>query len=401
MNDDTREKLSAYLDGALSDADRLAVEVEISRSEEVRLEFEALRAVSAAVKGLPKEKLPDGFMARLDARRFRDGSKPAQPYFILPPSYRPLAFALSSAIVALVVWDKNHVPSDALEPKIGWASQKVAVKNAAEAPSSIDVSGQLSALDAGGAGGGAPKDESFDGLARKDDVRPKGADSASTFGKHLNAPGKPVEIAEEPAPAFSRTPSAAPAAPAPASEGTLADNGAVSARSEEERSAINERLYKSFEAEKKRMGIARILEPESESDDKKLSAGGREMMALQASPEAARLGRASIVSSVRGSAGAKAKREGAPVLKALALRSADALYTAWAAAGLPGAPPTINFPEQMAIFLAGPQGSGIVSVQHRRKFIVVLYKDAGFEDSSARVHSVPFSAKPVVVKLAE
>jgi anti-sigma factor RsiW len=399
MNDDIREKLSAYLDGALSDAERRAVEVEISRSEDMRLELEALRAVSSAVKGLPREKLPDGFMARLEARRLRDGSKPARPYFILPPAYRPVAFALSSAIVALVVWDKNHVPADPLEPKVGWESKKVAMKSAAEAPASIDVSGKLSSLGAGGAAGMA-KDEAFDGRDAKEDSSLARSASGSTFGKHLNAPGKPVEVPED----VASAPQAPAAAAAPAATDALepnAENGAFNARNEEERSAINERLYKGLEAEKKRMGIARILEPESDAD-KKLSTGGREMLALQAAPENARAdgGRANVAAMRGASPAAKMKREAAPV-KALALRSADALYTAWAAAGLPGGPPAVKFPGQMAIFLAGPQGSGIVSVQNRKKLIVVLYKDSGFDDPSARVRAVAFSAKPVVVKLVE
>ena len=143
MNDDIRERLSAYIDGALSEQELRAVEMEIARSEETRLELEALRAVSSAVKGLPKAPLPAGFMARLDARRARVTSKPERSYFILPPSYRPLAFALSTAVVALVVWDKAHPPEDYLGPKVGWDGNRTAVKSASQAPSSIDVSGRL------------------------------------------------------------------------------------------------------------------------------------------------------------------------------------------------------------------------------------------------------------------
>ena len=146
MNDDIREKLSAYLDGALSETERRAVELEISRSEDMRLELEALRAVSAAVKGLPKEKLPAGFAARLEARRAREGSTPPRDYFILPPSYRPLAFALSTAVVALVVWDGRQTSPDPVAQRVGWDSERVGMKSAAEAPPSVDVSGQLSAM---------------------------------------------------------------------------------------------------------------------------------------------------------------------------------------------------------------------------------------------------------------
>ena len=405
MNDAIREKLSAYLDGALSDADRRAVEVEISRSEEMRLELEALRAVSTAVKSLPKEDLPAGFMARLDARRAREEAAPAREYYILPPSYRPLAFALSTAVVALVVWDKTRTPEELIAPRAGWDSEIVSVKSAAEAPPSIDVTGRLSALGARDKdladGSSARTENAADELtapaAKKEDSPAK----PSTFGKHISAPGKPLEFQEPGSMAASAGSGlAAPASPAPSSDSLdhlTGAGGGFLARNEEERSAINERLYKGFEEEKKRMGIAKIMEKDAEEGN--LPTGGRELMALQASPEAARVdtGRTSV-SAVRG---AKAKRQSAPLIKALALKSAEALSAAWSAAGLPGEPPAVGFPGEMAVFLTGPAGCGIVDIQTRKRSIVVLYKDSGFEDASARVRAFPASPKPVVVKLAE
>ncbi|UPT73706.1 MAG: zf-HC2 domain-containing protein [Elusimicrobiota bacterium] len=109
MNDAIRELLSAYLDGALPELERRDVEERLSRSEELRAELESLRSVSNAVKGLPRAKLPAGFLARLESRRLRERA-PSREYFILPPAYRPVAFALSSAIVAMVVWDKSRGP---------------------------------------------------------------------------------------------------------------------------------------------------------------------------------------------------------------------------------------------------------------------------------------------------
>ncbi|MCR4295101.1 MAG: zf-HC2 domain-containing protein, partial [Elusimicrobia bacterium] len=284
MNDDIREKLSAYLDGALPDLERKTLEGELSRSEELRLELEALRAVSSAVKSLPKEPLPAGFAARLEARRAREGA-PEREYFILPPAYRPLAFALSTAVVALVVWDRTLTKPDVLEPRAGWDSEVVSVKSAADAPPSIDVSGALSAMNASGDAA-----EPRELAAKKEDAADDQLAAPATLGKNLSAPGKPLEIDEAEAPA--------------AGEG----GGAMLARSEEERSAINERLYTGFEEEKKRMGIAKIMDRDEEPY--KLSSGGREFMALQASPEAARVeGRRASVASVRGAARSKA---GAP-----------------------------------------------------------------------------------------
>lgn len=403
MNDAAREKLSAYLDGALSEDARRAVEVEISRSEELRLELEALRAVSAAVKGLPKEKLPAGFMARLAVRRARE-AKPQREYFILPPSYRPLAFALSTAVIALVVWDRTRPPEQIMAPRVGWDSEVVSVKTAAEAPASIDLSAEVASRDSRRT---IYVEEPL-AAAKKEDVAGAKTDVPSTFGKHLNAPGKPLEFEEDKIASASGISGAglsersAPAAASPARNQfapTASGEGYI-ARNEEERSAINERLYKGFEAEKKRMGIARIEDKDS-GDERPLASGGREFMALQSSPEAPSLGRANSggVAAVRGAA--KAKRPSAPAIKALALKTPEALAAAWAAAGFPGEPPAVDFPGQMAIFLTGPKGCGIVDVQSRSKFTVVLYKDAGFDAPSARVRAVTLSPKPVVLKLAQ
>lgn len=395
MNDDIREKLSAYLDGALSDAERRAVEVEISRSEELRLELEALRAVSSAVKSLPKEPLPVGFAARLDARRAREGA-PEREYFILPPAYRPLAFALSTAVVALVVWDRTVTKPEVMEPRAGWDSEVVSVKSAADAPPSIDVTGAVSADNA---------TDPRELTAKKED-----AALPPTLGKQLSAPGKPLEIAEDKA---ASSPAAAPSRFIPdwalsKEQSDVLDNlpdapgaggGAMIARNEEERSAINERLYKGFEEEKKRMGIAKIMDRDEESD--RLPSGGREFMALQASPEAARVEGRPSVGAVRGAARSKAGAPVAPVVKALTLKSAEALAAAWAAAGLRGEPPAVKFPEQMAVFLAGPEGCGIIGVRTGKKYIFVLYKNDGFSDSSARVKAVAASPKPVLIKLAQ
>lgn len=427
MNDDIREKLSAYLDGALSDQDRRAVEVEIARSEEMRLELEALRAVSGAVKGLPKEPLPDGFMARLAARRAREDATPARGYFILPPAYRPLAFALSTAVVALVIWDKTQIPEKISAPRAGWDSETIAVKSAAEAPPSIDVSGQLSAMDARGKGLG---DESAENRAAANEITAQSvkkedsgkAGASSTFGKHISAPGKPLELQEADASApaaraggagFAALSAPAATAPTPDHLEPSDGSGAFIARNEEERSAINERLYKGFVEEKKRMGINRIMDKDAEPQN--LPSGGRELMALQASPEAPSIesgpsstasgggtsspyGSVGRVAAVRG---AKAKRQSAPSVKVLTLKNAESLSAAWAAAGLPGEPPAVKFPDEMAIFLACPPGCGITNVQNRKNIVLVLYKDSGFDEASARVRAFPLSEKPVVIRLAQ
>lgn len=415
MNDELREKLSAYLDGALSEMDRKDVEERIARDEETRLELEALRAVSSAVKGLGREPLPGGFMARLQSRILREGSDTKRDWVFLPPALRPVAAIMSMAVVALVVWDKAHTPVEQAITGAAWdgTNDRAMVKTAAEAPTSMDVSGRVAALNSG-----APSEYA----AKKEDSADKL--EIAPAGKRAAAPGKPLEVAEDDnrdqglagfkgmagggagaaaGPGAAAAPS--PAAPTSVFEKSAAEGGSFVARSEEERSAINERLYKTLEDEKKSMGIVRIVEKDSE--DQPARERG-DVMTLTASPEPSRLNRAG---AMRGAAqgdklGSLSKskaraKDAAPVaVKAITLKSSEALAAAWGAAGLPGEPPAVDFPRQMALFLAGPRGCGITAVQNRKKFIVVLYKDSGMDDAS-RVRAVASSAKPAVVKLAE
>ena len=404
MNDELREKLSAYLDGALSEMDRKDVEERIARDEETRLELESLRAVSGAVKGLGREPLPGGFMARLQSRILREGTSPKRDWVILPPALRPVAAVMSMAVVAFVIWDKATAPIEQSITGAAWdgTNDRAMVKSAAEAPTSMDVSGRVAALNAS-----APNEYA----AKKEDSADKL--QITPAGKRAAAPGKPLEVAEDDnrdqgyaglKGAGMGGGAGAPAAPKPAASApaSVFEGDSFQARSEEERSAINERLYQKLEDEKKSMGIVRIVEKDSDDQPARERA---DAMTLTASPEPSRLNRAG---AARGMASKQAKlgslakaKDAAPVaVKAIALKSAEALAAAWGAAGLPGEPPAVDFPRQMALFLAGPRGCGITAVQNRKKLLVVLYKDSGMDDAS-RVRAVAASSKPAVVKLAE
>lgn len=98
--------------------------------------------------------------------------------------------------------------------------------------------------------------------------------------------------------------------------------------------------------------------------------------------------------------GAPRPSGGAPV-RAVPARSAEALQAAWDAARLPGKPPAVDFAGRMAIFLAGPEGCGIVGIRDRKKAVVVLYADDGFKDASARVKAVALSDKPILLRLSD
>lgn len=237
-------------------------------------------------------------------------------WVFLPPAYRLPVFILSASLVAFAVWEKVHPPVEPAPVPVGWQGEKTDVKTAADAPlSQLDLSGP-----------------------------PKTAERSAAANRQQSAPGKPLEVVED------------KAAPAP---------GAFNPSNEEERSAINERLYQGLEKEKKRMGIVKIIEKESDRED--------------------------FVPA----------RPAAPAPAILILKDASSLQTAWTAAGLPGKAPSVDFPRQMAIFLACRTECGIVSARLGKKSLLVRYKASGYQDPAARVRAVPASTLPAVLKSVE
>lgn len=104
MIDHPREALPALIDGELDGRRRSQVEDHLSSCAECSAELSRLRALSGIMRALPQNSLPPGFMQRLQRRRSAaDG--PARRA-LLPAPARLVAFALSSLIVSLVVYDK-------------------------------------------------------------------------------------------------------------------------------------------------------------------------------------------------------------------------------------------------------------------------------------------------------
>jgi|CXWL01.1.fsa_nt_gi hypothetical protein len=236
----------------------------------------------------------------------------------LPPAYRLPVFILSASLVAFAVWEKVHPPVEPAPVPVGWQGDKVDVKTAEEAPASqLDLSA------------GA-----------------KNPERSAAAGSYPSAPGKPLDAVED-------KPASAP--------------GSANPRTEEERSAINERLYQDLEKEKKRMGIVKIIEKDSDHE-----------AARPAAPIPA-----------------------APAPAVLILKDAASLQTAWTAAGLPGKAPSVNFPGQMAVFLACRTDCGVASARLGKKSLIVRYKASGFQNPAARVRAVPASSLPAVLKSAE
>ena len=100
MNEELKQKVTAYLDGALPAAEAAAFEREIAKSPELLAELEEQRAVSKLLKDLPREKLPVGFMQRLERRRAGGDARPEPEWVFLAPAYRPFAAALSMRCTA-------------------------------------------------------------------------------------------------------------------------------------------------------------------------------------------------------------------------------------------------------------------------------------------------------------
>jgi len=86
LTDHDYELLSSYLDDALDNADRDALEARLSREPALRQELEALRLTVALVRGLPPLKAPRSFA--LDARMVR------------PPVVRWIGLPATSAVSA-------------------------------------------------------------------------------------------------------------------------------------------------------------------------------------------------------------------------------------------------------------------------------------------------------------
>lgn len=401
MNDEQRQKLTAYLDGALPAAEAAAFELEIAKSPELLAELEDQRAVSRLLKDLPREKLPVGFLQRLQRRREAPDAPPEREWVLLPPGLRPVAAALSGLIVAVVVWDKVGERPLPVPPY-----EHAAVKPAAEAPPvqfdlSKNVAGSAAqdAALAGGAGGG--KKESAAGFAATEEpgFRPPSVEIPEDQARaaivarreRVRAKGQPIEAdADEAAAAQAAAlsepvaPAAAPAAaPRPAerpAEGKVAaTRGAAKAlapagMSEEERSARNEEMYRRFEQEKRKMGIAGFA---AKSDDR-----AQRVLAAAEGGAPARID--SMTPNLLGAKDGVLPR---------ALRSESAYRDAWAALKLAGDPPPVDFAKDMVVVL--PEPGTVLSALESGRELVVTWKREPKAGPASRLRALPLSGLSV------
>jgi anti-sigma factor RsiW len=373
MNDETLELLSAYLDGALPEAARLALEARLAASADLRRELEELRAVSKAVKELPKQPLPPGFLARLQARRAR-GDAP-RDWVFLPPSLRPAVLALSCGAVALMIWGKVAVapPEAPLHPR-----DAAPVTGAANAPASqFDVSG----LAAGNGGAGqAGRDELLPALELKEETAaPAGAKRAARG----RAAGQPYE-----------TNPAAASAPEPA----LTDRTML-AMTEEERSAKNERMFGYIEQEKKKLGIAKVL-PKSGAVSAARGAALAGAPAIGA-PAPTLLKQAQREGPAASDAALQAKAEGSGRLSpdaGLVFSDARSLASSWVLLGFPGNPPATDFSAGRLVLIK-PSATKIVSVTADAAAVRLSYRTLRENEAPdpAKDRVAPIPAEPKTV----
>lgn len=109
LDADNFERLSAYLDGELSPAERAEIERWLERDAEARSLFNELRQVTSIVAALPRERAPtdmaDAVVARCERAALLDetGFRPRRAVMAARWT-RPLALAASLLVVATIAW---------------------------------------------------------------------------------------------------------------------------------------------------------------------------------------------------------------------------------------------------------------------------------------------------------
>jgi hypothetical protein len=131
-----RERISAYLDGELTGADRAALEAHLPDCDECQRELAALRQTRALLRALPAPALPRAFTlpetpaaTPLRRRHAPAWARPAQ------------AIGSVAAMIGLGLLVATSLPHPASQPSAGAASTASAPHGATTAPPGVTVTG--------------------------------------------------------------------------------------------------------------------------------------------------------------------------------------------------------------------------------------------------------------------
>ena len=413
MNDETREQLSAYIDGALPDGERRELESRLAASAELRGALEDLRSVSCAVKDLPQEPLPAGFMTRFAGRRAR-GEAPRADWVFLPPQARPLVAALSVGVIALVIWDKVTVAPEQMPMHPPEAAKVYAPSNASNAPvAQLDLTRGMITGAAGSARSNAKDLEIAGAAAAPERAADKMAviESDGGLATEMKAAANGVAAVRGANARSSGTPIAAQQTAPGAAEPQLTDRTRLS-MTEEERSARNEQMFAQLEGQKKEMGMRVLPKGEDGVDE-----NHRGFLGLREPPAAPALSapRPSLLKSEKkkgalASAAADtalAPKPAAPSAAgrlapdaALVFSDAGSLASSWVLLGLPGEPPSADFAGGRVVVIK-PSATKILSVAPGPDAVTVVFRSLSEDEESDpakdRVAPLPASPKTVLI----
>jgi hypothetical protein len=337
------EMLSEFIDGALSDKDRRAVESHLSACSSCREQLDELKGAISAAASLKNRPLPPGFLARLQARRHRHESA-KRDYAFLPFPARMAAFALSSFIVGFVVFESYRNKPSQMIP----ASDGLPLNADLAAPSSSELDGLRKAAQA----------EAELQRMRADEEMGRKASAKSRSLRGLaaargSAPGQPLEL--EGAGYGGGTTSLAPA-PKPAAP-----------------AYSNEELNARLEREKREMGIQRVIGNAEKRAERAAELatprGFAAALGLADQSQAVALGGATP--DLKGSLARQAtpKAVVAPFGGAVG-RDVQELREAWREAELPGVPPLVDFEKHSVVIPPGV----MVDVRESQGIIIVRYR---------------------------
>ena len=294
-----------------------------------------------------------------------DGA-PRRTWVFLPPALRPVAFALSTGVVALVLWDKFVA---APEPET-LHTPGAGVVSGADAPTAqMDVSAR--------AAGGAASPETADSVRTLGMTGP----ASEPIGRDENLPSLP---SSEPAPAVKSahsTSSSARAAGRPL-EGTN-----PAAMSEAEVSARNEELIVGLEKEKKKMGIAKVLPRNSPEDVETARKTPPAAVVRASAPTLLKNNKASQAGpNADDSRTAPAAGDNRPAPDAgLVLLDARGLASSWVLLGFPGEPPATDFSTSRVVMIK-PSATKIVSVAMTADAVSVVYRALSSDETPDPAH---------------